>query len=109
MSGIFNLRYAESDDRNFELVKTVLRGAFAKTKISLAVDFRRDRTNYREPDAYHQSLPALYNFVCDELSARLKFDLTYMPYEYAMIAFKDAVPIEPANVYRGFEDLLAQK
>jgi hypothetical protein len=105
MSGIFNLRYAENDDENFELVKQTLREGFARAKVSLAVDFRRDRTNYREPDAYYQNLPALYNFACEELSPRLKFDLTYMPYEYAMIVLKDSVPIEPENVYRGYEHL----
>jgi hypothetical protein len=105
MSGIFNLRYAETDGENFELVKQVLREAFAKAKVSLAVDFRRDRTNYREPNAYHQSLAALYSFACEELSPRLRFDLTYMPYEYAMIVLKDSAPIEPENVYRGYEHL----
>jgi SAM-dependent methyltransferase len=105
MSGIFNLRYGKDDEASFEIVKRILREAFAKAKISLAVDFRRDRTNYREPDAYHQSLAALYSFACDELSPRLRFDLSYMPYEYALIVFKDATPVEPENVYQGYEHL----
>jgi SAM-dependent methyltransferase len=105
MSGIFNLCYAENEEENFEFVKRVLREAFTKTKVSLAVDFRRDRTNYREPNAYYQSLPALYDFACSELSSRIKFDLSYMPYEYSMIVFKDSAPVEPVNVYRGYEYL----
>ena len=105
MSGIFNLRYGNDDESTFEIVKRILRQAFAKARVSLAVDFRRDRTNYREQDAYHQSLPALYRFACDELSPRLKFDLSYMPYEYAMTVFKESAAAEPDNVYRGYERL----
>jgi SAM-dependent methyltransferase len=105
MSGIFNLRYGPDDGSTFEIVKRILREAFAKARISIAVDFRRDRTNYREPDAYHQSLSALYHFACDELSPRLRFDLSYMPYEYAMTVFKDSDPVELDNVYKGYEHL----
>jgi SAM-dependent methyltransferase len=105
MSGIFNLRYGDDDESAFEIVKRILREAFAKARVSLAVDFRRDRTNYREPDAYHQSLASLYQFACDELSPRLRFDLSYMPYEYTMIVFKDSAPLEPDNVYKGYEHL----
>lgn len=91
MSGVFNFRYDCSLDDHKAIVRSSLRGLFARAKRSIAVDFMTDDVDYQATNSYHQNVNEIYQFARHELSRRVIVDHSYLPYEYALTVFKDDV------------------
>ena len=72
---------------------------FQLCRVSLSVDFMTDHVDYMLPKAHHANVEAMYQFVRDNLSRRLTIDQSYMPYEFAIVAFKDSSIVRPQNIY----------
>ena len=100
ISGTFNIIYADTCSNNFELIQRWLKILFDRTKIALSVDFMIDTVDFQQPGAYHQNVCTFYDFAHQQLSRRLQIDLSYMPYEFAAVIFKQAEIERPANLYR---------
>lgn len=99
-SGTFNTLYAETAEAHWVLVQQILVHLFRLCRRALCVDFMTNRVDFEQPRAYHQDPVTLFEFAFANLSRRLVLDQSYLPYEFALIAYKDAGIVRPENVYR---------
>ena len=99
ISGAFNLVGGESADSYLAKVKDALTHLFKLCTMSLSVDFMTDQVDYMLPGAHHVNVEGMYQFVRDSLSRRLTINQSYMPYEFAIVAFKDSSIVRPQNIY----------
>ena len=88
-SGTFNLLYSPSAKRHKAMVYKILGHLFSKAGKFLAVNFMTDKVDFKQPGAYHQNIPDLYEFITRRLSRRVLFDASYLPYEFTVIVYKD--------------------
>lgn len=98
-SGVFNILYEADEVAHRDHVCRMLVQLFEKADTYLAVDFMTDAVDYRQPQAYHQNPADLLRFASAHLSRRLMIDQSYLPYEFALIAWKDARVRRPDAVY----------
>jgi hypothetical protein len=98
-SGIFNLNPDRDHESHWRHVRETLLALFAKTKISLHIDFLAHDTDFRKPSAYHQDTKELVSFVETHVSRRYCLDRTYMPYEFCISIFADREIARDRNVY----------
>ena len=91
MSGVFNLRYECSLDQHKKIVQASLRHLFAHARRALAVDFMTDDVDYQAANSYHQNVGEIYQFARHELNRRVVIDHSYLPYEYSLTVFKEAL------------------
>jgi trans-aconitate methyltransferase len=87
-SGAFNILYTPDATAHRDIVFRFLGLLFEKTRVSLSVNFMTDAVDYRQTDAYHQSVAELYAFAVAKLSRRLSIDQSYIPYEYTLTVWK---------------------
>lgn len=95
-SGVFNL---DTGPGHQAFVRASLVQLFAKAKHALAVDFMSSHVDYQQAGAYHEEPFALAAWAREALGPRLKLDLSYMPYEFTLVVYKDARIQRPGNVY----------
>ena len=99
ISGAFNLVGEESAEAYLARVQNALAHLFELCRVSLSVDFMTDQVDFMQPRAHHVNVEAMYTFVREKLSRRLRVDQSYMPYEFAIVAFKDNSIARPQNTY----------
>lgn len=99
VSGIFNTLYHDSREEHWATVQEMLRHLFSRARRCFSFDFMTDRVDFIAPGAYHQDPIEAYRFVERELSRRLTLNQSYMPYEFAMVVYRDAVMKRPDNIY----------
>jgi SAM-dependent methyltransferase len=99
ISGTFNLVGGESAEAYMARVQNALIHLFDLCRVSLSVDFMTDRVDFMQPGAHHVNVEAMYSFFGEKLSRRLRVDQSYMPYEFAIVAFKDNSIVRPQNIY----------
>jgi SAM-dependent methyltransferase len=85
-SGIFNIKLAEGDN-DFFIFQTMTK-AFDLCREGIAFDFLSDRVDYRLPESFHAS-PERILSLAHGLSRRVILRSDYMPFEFAIIVFKD--------------------
>lgn len=98
-SGVFNLNPDRDHESHWLHVRAAVLALFAKTKISLHIDFLAHDTDFRKPSAYHQDAKELVRFVETQVSKRYCLDRTYMPYEFCISIFADLEIVRERNVY----------
>lgn len=92
MSGVIGMRYTERDEDHFAIVGDILKSAFGKARVAMAFNFMHDWVDFQRPASYHQNVGAMLAFARTELTPWLEADLSYLPYECTVTAFKNAVP-----------------
>lgn len=100
ISGTFNI--IEGGDRAayFKKVQEALLHLFSLTRVSLSVNFMTDRVDFTQASALHVNTSEILEFVQEEMSSRFSIDLSYMPYEFTLVIYKDVEILRPDNVYR---------
>jgi len=88
MCQVFNNRYADSD--NTDVVKAVLRKAFAAVRIGLSVDMLSTYVNYRVPEMHYFSPEEMFAFG-ESLTPFVRLRHDYAPRHFTLFLFKDAV------------------
>ena len=100
ISGTFNI--IEGADRAAYVgrVHATLTHLFSLARISLAVNFMTDRVDFMQPQALHMNVEDMMDFMRRHLTPRLSVDESYRPYEFTLVALKDAEIVRPDNIYR---------
>jgi len=97
-SGTFNI--IEGDyDNHWRAVRGALLKLFDCCSESLAVNFMTDQVDFQQDGAFHIAPAVVVNFIGSSLSRRFSLDQTYMPYEYTVVAYKNARILRPDNVF----------
>jgi len=86
-SGVFNIKYFDSNQKNQLFVQSVLDHLIGKTNYYFASDFMRTQVDFTQEGAWHQDLNALVNFVTKH-TRRILIDMTELDYEYTLKAWK---------------------
>ena len=101
-SGTFNQRFASG--RNWEFIEATFSKAFGLCREGLAFDFLSDRVDRRHAHSYHSRPEDVLNLALEHTRAvHLRND--YMPFEFAVTAFKDDSFRTPEPVFNRYLDL----
>ena len=85
-SGLFNYRFEAID--NYEYIEQVLAKLFGLCREGVAVDFLTDRVNFQREHCYHSN-PEKILSIALRLTRNVRLRHDYMPFEFAVILFKD--------------------
>ncbi len=99
-SGVFNFLYSKNEEEHKLFVYKTIENLFERCKFSLSVDFQSPFVDFKLPDAYHQDINDLINFISKKLTRRFKIDHSYMPYEFCVKIFKQQEILRPENVFK---------
>lgn len=99
-SGVFNIVQGGDREAYVRYILAALKHLFSLARVSLAINFMTDRVDFTQAQALHMNVEDITQFVRSNLSARLRLDESYMPYEFTLVAFKDAEILRPDNIYR---------
>jgi SAM-dependent methyltransferase len=94
-SGVFNARL-RSDDNREHITRSVER-MYALCRRAICVDFLSTYVDFQQPDGWHTD-PAWALELGRGLSKRLRLRHDYMPFEFALIVYRDDE--HPGNVFR---------
>jgi len=98
LSGVFNMRYVESEHEHEAMTFDVLEQLFARTRRALAVNFQTPFVDYTQDGAHHQDIGNLLRFAVDRLSRRFAVDHHTLPYEYTLTVWRNDRIARPENV-----------
>lgn len=99
ISGTFNIIDGDDGAAYLAYVQAALVHMFSLCRVSLSVNFMTDQVDFMQPGAHHVNVEAMYRFVRDSLSPRLRVDQSYMPYEFTIVAYRDSAIVRPDNIY----------
>nr|WP_255570118.1 class I SAM-dependent methyltransferase [Cohnella sp. CFH 77786] len=85
-SGMFNHRFQYGDNELF--IRTCMEKAFQLCDIGMAFDYLSDKVEYTLPHTYHSSPERILSYAY-RLSRNVVLRNDYMPFEFALIVFKD--------------------
>jgi SAM-dependent methyltransferase len=88
MCQVFNNRYADCD--NTEVVKAVIRKAFAAARIGISVDMLSSYVNFRVPEMHYFSPEEMFAFG-RTLTPFIRLRHDYAPRHFTLFLYKDAV------------------
>jgi SAM-dependent methyltransferase len=88
MCQVFNNRYQDAD--NTEVVKAVVRKAFAAARIGISVDMLSSYVNFRVPEMHYFSPEEMFAFG-RTLTPFIKLRNDYAPRHFTLFLYKDAV------------------
>jgi SAM-dependent methyltransferase len=94
-SGVFNAQLRNDDNRE-HIARSVER-MYALCRRAVCVDFLSTYVDYQHPDGWHTD-PAWALELGRGLSKRLRLRHDYMPFEFALIVYRDDE--HPGNVFR---------
>lgn len=97
-SGVFNAKLIESN--NEEHIKLALNRMYSISKVAICVDFMSTYVDYQNPAAYHTD-PLWLLSVIKGISKRVTLRHDYMPFEFAIIVYKDDT-VSTNNVFNGY-------
>jgi SAM-dependent methyltransferase len=98
-SGVLNL--ALPGGGNEAHIERLLSLMFEHAGIAVAVDFMTTQVDFRQPDAWHTD-PLWAFALANQLTPRLVLRADYMPYEFALILYKD-VRVSERTVFQAGE------
>ena len=99
-SGVFNFLYSKDKKEHKLFVYKTIENLFECCNSSLSIDFQSPFVDFTLPDAYHQDINDLINFISNKLTRRFKIDHSYMPYEFCVKIFKQQEILRPENVFK---------
>lgn len=98
-SGIFNHRFESTD--NYQFIQSTLHKAFEISNEGVAFDFLSSKVDYPLPHTFH-SEPEFILGSSYELTRRVILRNDYMPFEFAIILFKDDSFSKEDTLFRAF-------
>jgi len=99
-SGVFNFLYSKDKKEHKSFVYKTIENLFECCNSSLSIDFQSPFVDFTLPDAYHQDINDLINFISNKLTRRFKIDHSYMPYEFCIQIFRQQEILRPENVFK---------
>ena len=99
-SGVFNFLYSKDKKEHISFVYKTIENLFECCNLSLSIDFQSPFVDFIAPDAYHQDVNDLINFISKKLTRKFKIDHSYMPYEFCVKIFKQQEILRPENVFK---------
>jgi len=99
-SGVFNFLYSKDRNEHISFVYKTIEDLFKFCNQSLSIDFLSPIIDFTGPDAYHQDIDDLMNFISTKLTRRFQLDHSYMPYEFCVHIFKQQEVHRPDNVFK---------
>jgi hypothetical protein len=100
ISGTFNLIDGADRAAYLKQIHAALSYLFSLARVSMAINFMTDRVDFVQPQALHMNVETIVNFARRQLSARLRVDESYMPYEFTLVVFKESEIVRPDNIYK---------
>lgn len=86
-SGVFNFKL--KNNQNYQFIEAFMKKAFEIAKEGFAFDFLSDRVDYKYEHTFHSSPSEILNLAYP-LSKNLILKNNYMPFEFALIVFKNS-------------------
>jgi len=99
-SGVFNFLYSRDKEEHISFVYETIESLFKCCNNSLSIDFLSSIVDFTGPDAYHQDIAELIDFISLKVSRRIQIDHSYMPYEFCIHIFKEQEVLRPDNVFK---------
>lgn len=87
-SGVFNLRFSDNDKINQEYIFERLDLMLRHSQNYTAVDFMRSDVDYKQENAWHQSIDVLTSFV-SKYSRNIEIIMTPLPYEFTIRVYHE--------------------
>lgn len=100
-SGVFNFKL--QDDDNYAFINSFMKKAFKIAKEGFAFDFLSDKVDFQYEHTFHSS-PSKILDMGYELSKNVILKNHYMPFEFALIVFKDASFDKKDTVFKRFKN-----
>ena len=100
-SGVFNFKLLGGD--NYMFIKSFMEKAFHVAKEGLAFDFLSDKVDFQYEHTFHSS-PSKILDMGYELSRNVILKSHYMPFEFALIVFKDDSFIKEDTVFERYKN-----
>lgn len=85
-SGIFNYKLEQID--NYDYIELVMKKAISIVKEGFAFDFLSDNVDYKLEHTFHSN-PSTILIMANKLTRRIILRNDYLPFEFAVIAFRD--------------------
>lgn len=85
-SGVFNFKLQDAD--NYKFINSFMKKAFSIAKEGFAFDFLSNKVDFQYDHTFH-STPSIILEMGYELSRNIILKNHYMPFEFALIVFKD--------------------
>jgi SAM-dependent methyltransferase len=101
-SGVFNAQLKVGDNQSH--VRQALRAMHHLARRAVCVDFMSSWVDFQKPGAWHTD-PSWALAEARVLSRRLELRLDYMPFEFALVLYRDD-SVSPRRVFQGFERTL---
>jgi SAM-dependent methyltransferase len=101
-SGMLNAELKVGDNQTH--IAKALNSMFQHARVAVCVDFLSTYVEFRKPGSWHTD-PGWALSVAKRLSRRVMLRHDYLPFEFALLIFKDD-SISERNVFQAFESLL---
>ncbi len=96
-SGVFSISLSSPREQK-QLIEYTIEKLFKNTRKALCIDFMRSDVEFRQENAYHQNIPEINAFV-SQLSSRFIIDKSYLPYEFALLIYKNENIKRPESTF----------
>ena len=100
-SGVFNFKLQDAD--NYKFINSFMKKAFSIAKEGLAFDFLSDKVDFQYDNTFHSS-PSIILEMGYELSRNVILKNHYMPFEFALIVFKDDSFVKEDTIFTRYKN-----
>lgn len=100
-SGVFNFKLQNGD--NYQFINAFMRKAFSIVKEGLAFDFLSDKVDFQYEYTFHSS-PSKIIEMGYELSRNIVLKNNYMPFEFALVVFKDDTFEKEDTIFKRYKN-----
>jgi SAM-dependent methyltransferase len=98
-SGVFNLMTADSPSESLNYVRERLQNLFSITRKVLFVDFLSPDVDFQQERSQHIDYRLVLDWLVPSNTRRWVLRHDYLPYEYAIVLFKDDEVKRPENTF----------
>jgi len=91
MNGVFTIRPSQTYNQMLEYFKHVLRAAYPKARVALAVNFMSKQVVWEREDLFHLPMDVLASFLAQEISRHFVIRHDYGLYEYTAYVYREPV------------------
>lgn len=102
VSGAFNMLYTDDEAEHEKIVFDLITKLYSLSRLGISIDFLTPDVDYKAPNGFHMDYSKLISWCINSLSRRIKFDHSYLPYEYCVHIINDAFKEETADAYYDF-------
>jgi SAM-dependent methyltransferase len=101
-SGVFNIQVGDNAHKSLEYARKRIEQLFVLARKVLIVDFLSPDVDYIQCGAQHISYSTVLKWFVPMQTRRSQLRHDYLPYEYALVMFKDDEVIRPDHVFSPF-------